>query len=91
MAFALGLDPAFVGAHHVVRLLALSIFVPLWLHLSGAVLPAKLKDKMSGMWDSTGNTAGENTAGGTAAGEPVIRTVAMPADTNPAVIFSAAG
>jgi len=45
MAFALGLDPAFVGAHHVVRLLALSIFVPLWLHRTGAVLPAKLKDK----------------------------------------------
>ncbi|WP_247881436.1 AbrB family transcriptional regulator [Skermanella sp. TT6] len=30
MAFALGLDPAFVGAHHVVRLICLSIFVPLW-------------------------------------------------------------
>ncbi|EWY40010.1 ammonia monooxygenase [Skermanella stibiiresistens SB22] len=31
MAFALGLDPAFVGAHHVVRLIVLNVFVPLWL------------------------------------------------------------
>ena len=31
MAFALNLDPAFVGAHHVVRLIVLNIVVPFWL------------------------------------------------------------
>lgn len=30
MALALGLDPAFVGAHHVVRLVALNLTAPLW-------------------------------------------------------------
>lgn len=30
MAFALHLDPAFVGAHHVVRILGLNVFSPLW-------------------------------------------------------------
>jgi uncharacterized protein len=31
MALALALDPAFVGAHHVLRLLALNLVAPLWL------------------------------------------------------------
>ncbi len=31
MSFALGLDPAFVGAHHVVRLIVINIIVPVWL------------------------------------------------------------
>jgi membrane AbrB-like protein len=30
MALALGLDPAFVGAHHVVRILGLNLLSPLW-------------------------------------------------------------
>ena len=30
LALALDLDPAFVGTHHVIRFLGLSIFVPLW-------------------------------------------------------------
>lgn len=30
MAFALHLDPAFVGAHHVLRILGLNVFSPLW-------------------------------------------------------------
>jgi uncharacterized membrane protein AbrB (regulator of aidB expression) len=30
MALALNLDPAFVGAHHVVRILGLNVFSPLW-------------------------------------------------------------
>jgi membrane AbrB-like protein len=30
MALALRLDPAFVGAHHVTRILALNLVVPLW-------------------------------------------------------------
>jgi hypothetical protein len=30
MALALGLDPAFVGAHHVVRLLGLNLTAPVW-------------------------------------------------------------
>ena len=40
MAFALGLDPAFVGAHHVVRLIVLNLFVPLWLYHAGRRTPA---------------------------------------------------
>ena len=31
MAFVMGLDPAFVGAHHVARTLCLSFMTPLWL------------------------------------------------------------
>jgi membrane AbrB-like protein len=31
MAFVMGLDPAFVGAHHVARTLCLSLVTPLWL------------------------------------------------------------
>ncbi len=31
MALALGLDPAFVGGHHVVRFLGLGLFAPMWL------------------------------------------------------------
>ena len=31
MAFALHVDPAFVGAHHFFRLLALSVAIPLWM------------------------------------------------------------
>jgi hypothetical protein len=31
LAFLLDLDPAFVGAHHVARFVALSLLVPLWL------------------------------------------------------------
>ncbi len=31
MAFVMGLDPAFVGAHHVARTLCLSLATPLWL------------------------------------------------------------
>src|SRR5690606_15985611 len=30
MAMALGLDPAFVGSHHVVRFIGLGFVVPLW-------------------------------------------------------------
>ena len=38
MALALGLDPAFVGAHHVARFLGLGLGVPVWMrdHLGGA-------------------------------------------------------
>jgi uncharacterized protein len=39
MAFALGLDPAFVGAHHVVRLIVLNLFVPMWLYHAGRQTP----------------------------------------------------
>ncbi len=31
LALAMDLDPAFVGTHHVIRFLGLSVFVPLWL------------------------------------------------------------
>ena len=31
MALALGLDPAFVGVHHALRFMALSIVLPIWL------------------------------------------------------------
>jgi hypothetical protein len=31
MAMALGLDPAYVGGHHVIRFLGLGVFVPWWL------------------------------------------------------------
>ena len=31
MALALGLDPAFVGAHHILRILGLTLVVPIWL------------------------------------------------------------
>lgn len=31
LALAMNLDPAFVGTHHVIRFLGLSVFVPLWL------------------------------------------------------------
>jgi membrane AbrB-like protein len=31
MAFALGFDPAFVGGHHVIRIVAINLFIPLWL------------------------------------------------------------
>jgi membrane AbrB-like protein len=31
MAVALGLDPAFVGGHHLARFLGLGLFVPIWL------------------------------------------------------------
>lgn len=30
LALALDLDPAFVGLHHVLRFLALSILIPIW-------------------------------------------------------------
>jgi uncharacterized protein len=31
MAFALGFDPAFVGGHHVIRIIMINLFIPLWL------------------------------------------------------------
>ena len=31
MAFALGFDPAFVGGHHVIRIIAINLVIPLWL------------------------------------------------------------
>ena len=31
MALALGLDPAFVGVHHALRFMALSVALPIWL------------------------------------------------------------
>jgi membrane AbrB-like protein len=40
MAFALGLDPAFVGAHHVVRLIVLNVIVPVWLYRAARLPPA---------------------------------------------------
>ncbi|MDR4306901.1 AbrB family transcriptional regulator [Chelatococcus sambhunathii] len=40
-AFLLGLDPAYVGAHHVARFLALSFAVPLAARLVGASAPAE--------------------------------------------------
>jgi uncharacterized membrane protein AbrB (regulator of aidB expression) len=31
MALALGLDPAFVGVHHALRFMGLSVALPIWL------------------------------------------------------------
>jgi uncharacterized membrane protein AbrB (regulator of aidB expression) len=31
MALALDLDPAFVGVHHALRFMALSVAIPIWL------------------------------------------------------------
>jgi uncharacterized membrane protein AbrB (regulator of aidB expression) len=31
MAFALGFDPAFVGGHHVIRIIMINLFISLWL------------------------------------------------------------
>ena len=39
MAFALHLDPAFVGAHHVLRILGLNVFSPLWRPASAKSAP----------------------------------------------------
>jgi len=39
MAFALGFDPAFVGGHHVIRIIAINLVIPLWLRGSGAGQP----------------------------------------------------
>jgi uncharacterized protein len=36
MALALNLDPAFVGAHHVLRILGLNLISPIWLRRRGA-------------------------------------------------------
>jgi uncharacterized protein len=36
MAFALGFDPAFVGGHHVIRIIAINLVIPLWLRGSGS-------------------------------------------------------
>jgi uncharacterized protein len=36
MAFALGFDPAFVGGHHVIRIIAINLFIPLWLRGSAS-------------------------------------------------------
>jgi hypothetical protein len=30
LAFALNLDPAFVGGHHLARIIGLNLFSPLW-------------------------------------------------------------
>jgi uncharacterized protein len=39
MAFALGFDPAFVGGHHVIRIIAINLVIPLWLRGSGSGQP----------------------------------------------------
>jgi uncharacterized protein len=39
MAFALGFDPAFVGGHHVIRIIAINLVIPLWLRGSGSGHP----------------------------------------------------
>jgi membrane AbrB-like protein len=45
MALALGLDPAFVGAHHVARIIGLNLVGPLWLRARGGrPEPAAAKD-----------------------------------------------
>jgi membrane AbrB-like protein len=36
MAFALGFDPAFVGGHHVIRIIAINLVIPLWLRGFGS-------------------------------------------------------
>ena len=41
MALALQLDPAFVGAHHVLRILGLNLISPLWLRNSGPKPPGR--------------------------------------------------
>jgi uncharacterized membrane protein AbrB (regulator of aidB expression) len=38
MALALHLDPAFVGAHHVLRILGLNLITPFWLRRGGRAL-----------------------------------------------------
>lgn len=40
MAFALGFDPTFVGAHHVIRIIGINLFMPVWLRGLGPVQPA---------------------------------------------------
>ena len=34
MALALNLDPAFVGAHHILRILGLNLISPVWLRIT---------------------------------------------------------
>jgi uncharacterized protein len=45
MAFALGFDPAFVGGHHVIRIIAINLSIPLWLRGSGSGQSALSADK----------------------------------------------
>lgn len=42
LALALGLEPAFVVSHHVIRMFGLGIVVPIWLRFYGAPRPAKV-------------------------------------------------
>ena len=42
MAMALGLDPAFVGGHHVARFIGLGFVVPVWLRIG---MPAEERDQ----------------------------------------------
>jgi uncharacterized protein len=45
MALALGLEPAFVGAHHVTRIIGLNLAGPLWLRARGGrPEPAAVED-----------------------------------------------
>jgi len=39
MAFALGFDPAFVGGHHVIRIIAINLVIPFWLRGSDSGPP----------------------------------------------------
>jgi membrane AbrB-like protein len=45
MAFALGFDPAFVGGHHVIRIIAINLVIPLWLRGSGSGQPGPAAGK----------------------------------------------
>ena len=36
VALTLGFDPAFVGGHHVIRIIAINLVIPLWLRGSGS-------------------------------------------------------
>jgi len=47
MAFALGFDPAFVGGHHVVRIIAINLVIPLWLRGTGSVHPGSSTGKQA--------------------------------------------
>lgn len=41
LALALGLEPAFVVSHHVIRMFGLGVVVPVWLRFYGARAPAR--------------------------------------------------
>jgi membrane AbrB-like protein len=45
MAFALGFDPAFVGGHHVIRIIAINLVIPLWLRGSRSGQPGPAAGK----------------------------------------------